>query len=583
MGTKEMNEAPVLTGMGSLICESGVGFRVWAGAADKVEVMGDFDGWQGQPLTLEGDGVWYGFVPEAKVGQEYQYRLTHQDTVVTRLDPYARLLTHSAGNSVIYNPEAFDWEADERLPLDHRKLVIYEMHVGTFAGTFQQAIGKLPYLEALGITAIELMPVTDFPGEISWGYNPAHLFAVETNYGGPDGFKAFVKEAHRRGIAVILDVVYNHLGPDDLCLWDFDGSDPQGGGPYFYNDHRAHTPWGDTRPNYLQPMVRQMLRDNALMWIQEYHVDGIRTDGTVYIRRDKGASDGTTDLPEGWSLLQWINDELHAQEPRPITIAEDLQHDDWLSKPSQEGGAGFDAQWDPRLALPLREMLSSPEDSARSPGRLAELLLTAYNGDPFQAVRFTENHDETAHGRARIPSEIDPDDPTSFWARARSSLGAFVLLTTPGIPMLLQGQERLDDGHFSDDRPIDWTPQGRDRDILHLYRDLIWLRTGREPAAPGLHGHGVEVLSCDEEAGWLAYRRFHHGAEDFGALVVIQLRSHPAALTLENLPSGTWECRFASGPALHREEEEPGPRECQEGRLELQQPAYSLSVWTLSS
>ncbi len=160
-----------------------------------------------------------------------------------------------------------------------------------------------------GVNAIQIMPVAQFAGERSWGYNPAHIFSVEIAYGGPLAFKKFVKRAHQQGIAVILDVVYNHLGPSDLDLWQFDGwSENNRGGIYFYNDGRAHTPWGDTRPDYGRGEVRQYICDNVFMWLEEYHVDGLRFDGTVYIRTPHGP--GSDDLPEGWSLLQWINSQI---------------------------------------------------------------------------------------------------------------------------------------------------------------------------------------------------------------------------------------------------------------------------------
>ena len=173
---------PNLSGMGSIVDSLGTGFRVWGGNAERVEVLGEFTDWKGRDLIHEGNGYWYGFIPEAKVGQEYLYRLSHGDVEVTRIDPYARSLTNSVGNGVIYDSEAFDWEGDQRLDFDRRDLVIYEMHLGTFAGSFSEAADRLRYLEALGVNAIELMPVTEFPGDISWGYNPAHLFAVEMSY-----------------------------------------------------------------------------------------------------------------------------------------------------------------------------------------------------------------------------------------------------------------------------------------------------------------------------------------------------------------------------------------------------------------
>ena len=138
-------------------------------------------------------------------------------------------------------------------------------------------------------------------------------------------FKKFVKRAHRYGIAVILDVVYNHFGPGDLDLWQFDGwSENDHGGIYFYNDDRAHTPWGDTRPDYGRNEVRQYIFDNVFMWLEEYHVDGLRFDGTAYIHSFPGP--GGQDLPDGWNLLQWINGKVAEKFPGRITIAEDLQN-----------------------------------------------------------------------------------------------------------------------------------------------------------------------------------------------------------------------------------------------------------------
>lgn len=579
--TARASDQPSLPGMGSLVHPEGVGFRVWGAAAERVEVLGDFNDWQGHDLVHEGNGYWYGFVPEAKVGQEYLYRLSHGESQVTRIDPYARELTNSVGNGIIYDPNSFDWEGDQRLAMDRRDLVIYEMHLGTFASSFTEAAERLRYLEALGINAIELMPVTEFPGDLSWGYNPAHLFAVETSYGGPDGLKQFVKEAHRRGIAVILDVVYNHMGPDDLDLWNWDGSDPQGCGPYFYPDERAETPWGHTRPNYDKPEVRQFLRDNALMWLNEYHMDGLRCDATVYIRRVRAEHEGGSDLPHGWTLMQWINSELHALEPGPITIAEDLQNNHWLTKPVGHGGCGYDAQWDHRLAGPLREMLTDPSDDARSANRLAQVLAESYNGDAYQSVIFTESHDEVANGKARVPQEIDPENPSSFWARARSSLGAFVVLTAPGIPMIFQGQERFEDGWFRDDKPLDWSPQGRDREILHLYHELIVLRTGRQPGAPGLNRHGLEILGVHEEDGWLAYRRFDHDDPHPGSLVLVCLKSKSVEVTLEGVTDGLLVPRFSSGSALREEEvPEPEPFQVERGHFWAPLPGYSVSVYS---
>jgi len=192
-------------------------------------------------------------------------------------------VTNSVGHGIIYDHGAFDWEGDDFHLAGHHELVIYELHIGSFytrtdeVGTLELAMDKFDHLVRLGVNVVQVMPIAEFAGDYSWGYNPAHIFAVESAYGGPDAFKTFVKEAHRRGLAVVLDVVYNHFGPSDLDLWQFDGwSENDKGGIYFYNDARSVTPWGDTRPDYGREEVRRFIHDNAMMWLHDYHVDGLR-------------------------------------------------------------------------------------------------------------------------------------------------------------------------------------------------------------------------------------------------------------------------------------------------------------------
>ncbi len=348
-------------GMGAIVHDDCVSFRVWAPNANKVSVVGDFNEWSSKanPLANEGNGFWSTDVPGARPGQEYRYWLLNGKNELWRLDPYARALTSSVGNSVIVDP-AFDWEdGDFKMPA-WNELAIYEMHVGTFhvkekgkPGTFLTALEKLDYLAGLGINAIEVMPPTEFPGDFSWGYNPGHPFAVEGAYGGPQALKQFVNEAHKRGIAVLLDVVYNHVGPNDNALWQFDGWSENGkGGIYFYNDWRAETPWGETRPDYNRGEVRQYFRDNALMWLEEYHCDGLRFDATAFIRHVHGndpRSDKGGELPEGWGFLRWINEEIQARQPWKFTIAEDLKGDGWLTKDLGAGGGGFERAMGPPI------------------------------------------------------------------------------------------------------------------------------------------------------------------------------------------------------------------------------------------
>ena len=212
-------------------------------------------------------------------------------------------------------------------------------------GTLDGVRRRLGYLRELGVGAIQLMPPFEFAGERSWGYNPAYPFAVESSYGDPDDLKALVRAAHEAGIAVILDVVYNHLGPSDLDLWQFDGWSEHGkGGIYFYEDDRSATPWGDTRPDYGRPEVRAFIRDNAMMWLDEYHVDGLRWDATAYhLERQRRRRQAPDAIPTGWSLMAAVNDgDAPSVIPGRLMIAEDLRSDDaaWYARPRATAGPG---------------------------------------------------------------------------------------------------------------------------------------------------------------------------------------------------------------------------------------------------
>jgi 1,4-alpha-glucan branching enzyme len=508
--------------MGSLLQEDekGVLFRVWAPHAQFVSVIGTFNNWDkhANPMASEGKGYWYQDIENAKAGDEYRYFLKNGDFEVTRIDPYAREVTNSVGNAVVYD-ERFDWGDDEFHLPPINEIVVYEMHVGTFGDgkddrvrTFQAAAEKLDYLQRLGVNVIEVMPVAEFAGDRSWGYNPAHLFAVESNYGGPQALKEFVKAAHQRGIGVLMDVVYNHFGPSDLDLWQFDGWQENGkGGIYFYNDWRAATPWGETRPDYGRKEVKQFIRDNAMMWLEDFHMDGLRMDATIYIRSVRGDNDPGCDLPEGWSLAQWINGEIREKHPTKISIAEDLRDNAWLTKSISEGGAGYHAQWCAQFVHPVRSVAAAATDESRSMKALAQAIVQRFNDDPFQRVIYSESHDEVANGKARVPHEIDAENSEGWFAQKRSTLAAAIVFTSPGVPMIFQGQEFLSGGWFQDSQPLDWDQQEEYRGIVRLYRDLILLRLNKESTTRGLTGSNINLVHLDEGKNLCAYHRWYEG------------------------------------------------------------------------
>jgi 1,4-alpha-glucan branching enzyme len=544
-------------GMGAILYARGTAFRVWAPHADQVYVTGTFNDWskQDHPLAHEGNGYWSVDVLGAKPGDEYRYLIVSGDRTISRIDPYAKDVTSSVGNAVVCDSR-FDWQETGFSTPPWTEMVIYEMHVGTFndqpggaPGNLDKAIEKLDYLQALGINTVQLMPPMEFAGGFSWGYNPAHIFAIESDYGGPKALKTFVQAAHAHGIAVVFDVVYNHLGPADLDMWQFDGwSEHDLGGIYFYNDWRAQTPWGHTRPDYGRSEVRQYIRDNALMWLEEYRADGLRWDATAYIRNTHGHDgDPAHDIPGGWGLMQWINDEINYRQPWKISIAEDLRNNAWITKETSVGGAGFDAQWDGGFVHPVREAIVAPEDQARDTYAVRDAILHRYGSDTFRRVIYTESHDEVANGQARVPEEIWHGNADSWPSKKRSTLGAALVFTAPGIPMIFQGQEFLEDEWFHDQDPIDWHKRETHAGILRLYGDLIRLRRNWHDNTRGLRGQHTHVYHVNDQDKILAFHRWERGGPRDDVVVVVNMANRVYSDYRIGFPrGGLWRVRFNS-------------------------------------
>jgi 1,4-alpha-glucan branching enzyme len=538
--------------MGTSLYAGGVTFRVWAPFASSVFAAGTFNEWSAtaNPFASEGNGYWSVDVPGAKVGDEYQFVIRNGNQELWHKNPYVSEVVNSSGNAIIHDPN-FDWTGEDFVMPPRNELVIYEMHVGSFndaegggPGTFDEVVPKLGYLRDLGINAIEIMPVLEFPMSFSWGYNPSNPFAVESALGGPQGLHRFVKAAHAQGIAVIMDVVYNHFGPGDLDLWRFDGwSDwNHNGGIYFYDNDRAHTPWGDTRPNYGRPEVRQYLRDNALFWLNKYRIDGLRFDSVLNIRSVDGR-----DLPDGWSLLQWINNEIRSTQPWKITIAEDLQNNEWITKSTDEGGAGFSSQWDAGFVHPIRDAIIAQTDADRNLDAVRDAVYHRYNGNAEQRVIYTESHDEVANGHARVPEEIWPGNAGSWFSRKRSTLGAALVFTTPGIPMIFQGQEFLEDEYFRDSAPLDWAKLDSHPGINVLYRDLIRLRRNWFNQTRGLRGQQINVHHVNNADKVIAFHRWENGGPGDDVMVVANFANRGYDSYALGFPrAGGWRVRFNS-------------------------------------
>jgi 1,4-alpha-glucan branching enzyme len=542
--------------VGAIIHKKGVSFRVWAPFAKTVAVTGSFNDWSRNPMKSENDGYWFVDIIGAQAGQEYKYIINDGKVDQYKNDPRSLQVTTSAGNSVIADT-GFDWgDVPYQLKLFNEH-VIYELHVGTFArvdaattGRFNDVTDKLDYLEELGVTAIELMPINSMAMDRGWGYATDYIYAIESLYGGRTEFLEFVKAAHSRGIAVILDVVYNHFGPDDhLDLWQFDGwSQDNKGGIYFYNDWRSNTPWGETRPDFGRNEVRQYILDNARMWMEQCRLDGLRLDSTIFIRNVKGNNDDPeNDLPDGWSLLQEVSTLAKKINPGALLIAEDVGANEYLTKNTHDGGAGFNAQWGLQFPAILRNVLEAVHDEDRNLTGLCNVLMQRNNGDAFQRVIYSDSHDSAANGGARLSEEIAPGDADNVYARRRSLLASSIVLTAPGIPMLFQGQEFMEDGSFNDWQALDWDKPNRFPGIVLASKHLIALRKNIYGNTRGLIGQNFAILHLNEESKLLAYHRWELGGPTDDVIIVINFANKMQKDYTINFPrSGEWLVRFNS-------------------------------------
>lgn len=537
----------------------GVTFRTWAPNASSVFVAGSFNNWSSTATALssEGNGWWSRDVSLVPTGAQYKFVVKRGATSYWRNDPRARRMTNSVGNSIVYSPSTYQWQTPPFQMPGWTELVLMELHIGTFhrpaghsgVGTFATAAQKLDYLQDLGINAIALMPVNEFPGDNSWGYNPSYAYAVESSYGGPDALKSFVDQAHARGIAVLGDVVYNHFGPTDMDLWQFDGwSLNNRGGIFFYQDDaRSSTPWGP-RPDYGRGEVRSYIRDNAMMWLDEFRMDGLRFDGTKFVRLcDYQGPYADVEIPDGWSLLQWCNDSADAAFPGKLMIAEDLGENEWIGKPTGAGGAGFDSQWDGAFAYPVRSVIEAASDADRNMFTIRDAVTKSFNGQMQQRVIYTENHDEVANGRQRVPETIWPGNAGSWFSRKRSTLGAAMVLTAPGIPMIFQGQEFLEDGWFASEDPLDWSKAETYAGIRQFYKDLIGLRRNLGGNTKGLSGYHTNFFHVNDGAKVVAFHRWANGGRGDDTVVMANFSNTSFPNYRIGLPrGGMWRVRFNS-------------------------------------
>ena len=470
-------------------------------------------------------GVWSADVAGATAGQQYKYYVNSTNGPAYKNDPRARWVTGpgtaSGSNSIVYNPTNFNWRNDTLTPPALGDLFIYELHIGTFypsasTNKFISATNRLDYLKSLGVNAVEVMPIAEFGnGGTSWGYDAAQPFAVDNAaYGGPDGFKTFVQACHLRGLAVLLDVVHNHYGPNELDMWNFDGfvGGGLGGGIYFNqsNTNEQATTYGNTRPNFAQLQVSNYVMDNFTMWLSEYHVDGFRWDTPNLMMNASGFGY----IPAAGNLITAINGSMHSNYPGKISIAEDVYKSN-----------GFDSAWDTDYPFDVRPVLTNTVDANRDMTVLEDDIPFAVRyGGPAGTNRvvFLESHDVVGdlNGGVRTVTAIDPATPNSYRARKLSTLGAAVTLTAPGVPMIFQGEEMLENQSFDSGLSVDWSKTNTYSYIVQFYRDLIAARRDFKGYTPGLEGDQCNMFLTDNANKVVGFERWKSSAPNQSAVVL---------------------------------------------------------------
>src|SRR5215469_9617428 len=556
-------------------------FRVWAPFVDAVGIK--INRGAVVPLTKEpghtdpADTTWTGTVSGTHAGDSYRYAITRGAVTREFNDPRAQRLTcfdlpdgyGLPGNDD--KPQSVILDTSVHMPAftvpTFNTMVIYELHIGTFNQTFAGAVAKLDYLKDLGINAVEVLPITQnplfsdhVPADHDWGYDPVQLFAVKSKYGTPQEFKEFVRQCHQRQIAVIVDVVYNHLVENNLlkAFGGFTSADIPGG-VFLYGGARANTGFGP-RPDYGRPQVRQYINDNALLLLRDYGVDGLRFDDTIDMRTFNAGS-GRTANHEGAQLLREINLSYRNTDPKQpgkITIAEDLQSSGEVTQHSGMAGLEFNSQWDDSMVNILRDVVTKINDSDRNLGAVKDALQKRMSSDVFSRVIYTENHDQVGHppGQNRLPALIDTTNHESIFAKKRSTLAAAIMLSSPGIPMIFQGQEMLDSRDFGFKTPtnVDFSraTDAKFKGIVQMYHDLISLRRNLTGKTGGLTGQNLNVFHLDDGNKTLAYHRWEQGGAGDDVVVVANFSNVPQPSLNIGFPrGGQWHVRFNSGAKVY--------------------------------
>ena len=540
----------------------GVSFAVWAPNARRVSVVGDFNGWDGRVHAMRFRnecGVWELFVPGELAGARYKYELAGPggSLLPLRSDPLAfSSELRPANASIVVPPSAHRW-ADEtwmsgrdRETAHASPISIYEVHLGSWKRTGAQgermlsyralADELIPYVKELGFTHLELLPVTEYPFDGSWGYQTTGQFAPTSRHGAPDDFRAFVDAAHAAGIGVILDWVPGHFPTDTHGLGNFDGTHL-----YEHADPRKgfHYEWGTYVYNFGRREVRNFLIASALFWLREYHIDALRVDAVsslIYLDfgRETGGwipnDDGGNENREATAFLREFNTTVHREVPGALTIAEEASSWPNVTAAPEQGGLGFDFKWNMGwMHDTLRLFRRDPLYRGQYWNELTFSLVYAFS----ERFILPFSHDEVVHLKRSLVGRMPGDDERRF---ASLRLMYSYLFTHPGKKLLFMGAEFAQEGEWSEARSLDWhqLEDPRRRGLSALVRDLN-----------ALYRDTPALSRCDDGWGGFEWIEADDGARAVAAFMRKDPQSGDFVIVVLNL-SGLEYARYRVGVPL---------------------------------
>jgi len=519
---------------------TGVHFAVWAPNAKRVSVVGDFNAWDGRrhPMrSLGGSGVWEIFIPGLYVGEKYKFEiLSRYGEVVLKSDPFGFAFELPPQNASVVAAPAYDWKDAEwmrsRASADswfHQPMAVYEVHLGSWSRipeesgrylTYRELAERLiPYVKEMGYSHIELLPVMEHPFSGSWGYQVIGFFAPTSRFGKPEEFKAFVDECHANGIGVILDWVPGHFPKDAHGLAQFDGT-----ALFEHEDPRQgeHRDWGTLIFNYGRNEVRNFLLSNALFWLEEYHLDGLRVDAVasmLYLDYSRKEGEwvpnrfGGRENIEAIAFLRELNTLTHGEQPGSITVAEESTAWPSVSRPTYLGGLGFTYKWNMGWMNDILEYVTKDPVYRRWDHRhLTFSLLYAFSENfilPF-------SHDEVVHGKGSMFRKVPGDD----WQKAATLRALYgFMYSHPGKKLMFMGCEFGQDREWNYDESLDWHAldkplhKGLQRfvqDLNRVYRsEHAMHEVDFDPA-------GFQWIDCnDSENSVVSFIRRARNADDF--------------------------------------------------------------------